>query len=235
MLADLKPKPDQVTVAINTTQMNVTELLMEGDCDGTSLTNPAYFTAYRDMYLEAGPKFYLEHLKRLQANGIQPHFMLAHIAQLETVERLIRRGVYKGPLILNYVGIGGGASGTHPADLLEFARRTPDGAVLTIEGIMRSVIPLNTIAIALGPRVRVGIEDNIRRRKGERMTSVRQIEQMMRLAREIGRDVASGPEAREIYQLGVQYNSTDETLAKLGMPPNREPGQRGFPVRAIAA
>jgi len=95
MLADLQPKPDQVTIAINTNQMNVTELLMEGDCDGTSLTNPAYFAAYRDMQIEAGPKFYLEHLKRLQANSIQPHFMLAHIAQLETVERLIRRGIYK--------------------------------------------------------------------------------------------------------------------------------------------
>ena len=196
---------------------------------------PVYFAAYREMYLEAGPKFYLEHLKRLQANGIQPQFMLGHIAQLETVERLIRRGVYKGPLNLNYVGIGGGASGTHPADLLEFVRRTPDGAVLTIEGIMRSVIPMNMIAIALGLHVRVGIEDNIWRRKGERMTSVQQIEQMVRLAREVGRDVASGPEAREIYQIGVQYNSTEETLAKLGMPPNREQGQRGFPVRAIAA
>jgi uncharacterized protein (DUF849 family) len=96
MLAELKPKPDQVTIAINTSQMNVTELMMDGDVDGTSLTNPAYFGAYRDMYLEAGPKFYLEHLKRLREAGIQPHFMLAHIAQLETVERLIRRASTKG-------------------------------------------------------------------------------------------------------------------------------------------
>src|SRR6516164_5016410 len=65
MLAELDPKPDQVTIAINTSQMNVTELMMDGDLDGTSLTNPAYFAAYRDMVLEAGPKFYLEHLKRL--------------------------------------------------------------------------------------------------------------------------------------------------------------------------
>jgi uncharacterized protein (DUF849 family) len=160
--------------------------------------------------------------------------MLGHIAQLETVERLIRRGVYRGPLILNYVGIGGGASGTHPADLLEFVRRTPDGAVLTIESIMRSVIPMNMIAIALGLHVRVGIEDNIWRRKGERMTSVQQIEQIVRIAREIGREVATGPEAREIYQIGVQYNSIEETLSKLGMVPNRAPGQRGFPVRHAA-
>jgi uncharacterized protein (DUF849 family) len=59
MLADLSPKPDQVTIAINTTQMNITELMMDGDVDGTILENPAYALAYRDMYLESGPKFYL--------------------------------------------------------------------------------------------------------------------------------------------------------------------------------
>ena len=93
----------------------------------------------------------------------------------------------------------------------------------------------NTIAIALGLHVRVGIEDNIWRRKGERMTSVQPVEQMVYISREIGRDVATGSEAPDIYQIGVQYSLTEETLAKLGMVPNREPGQRGFPVRAIAA
>ncbi|RQW44433.1 MULTISPECIES: 3-keto-5-aminohexanoate cleavage protein [unclassified Novosphingobium] len=230
MLADLSPKPDQVTIAINTTQMNITELMMDGDVDGTILENPAYALAYRDMYLESGPKFYLEHLKRLRDAQIQPHFMLAHIAQFETVERLIRKGEYMGPLILNYVAIGGGASGTHPADLIEFARRVPDGAVLTIESIMRNVIPFNTIAIALGLHVRVGIEDNIWRRKGERMTSVQQIEQMVRISEEIGRDVAGGADAKRIYQIGSWYQSADETLRKLGMPPNRRTGQRGNPM-----
>lgn len=230
MLADLSPKPDQVTIAINTTQMNITELMMDGDVDGTILENPAYALAYRDMYLESGPKFYLEHLRRLRDAQIQPHFMLAHIAQFETVERLIRKGEYMGPLILNYVAIGGGASGTHPADLIEFARRVPDGAVLTIESIMRNVIPFNTIAIALGLHVRVGIEDNIWRRKGERMTSVQQIEQMVRISEEIGRDVAGGPDAKRIYQIGSWYQSADETLRKLGMPPNRRMGQRGNPM-----
>jgi len=230
MLADLSPKPDQVTIAINTTQMNITELMMDGDVDGTILENPAYALAYRDMYLESGPKFYLEHLRRLRDAQIQPHFMLAHIAQFETVERLIRKGEYMGPLILNYVAIGGGASGTHPADLIEFARRVPDGAVLTIESIMRNVIPFNTIAIALGLHVRVGIEDNIWRRKGERMTSVEQIEQMVRISEEIGREVAGGPDAKRIYQIGSWYQSADETLRKLGMPPNRRMGQRGNPM-----
>ncbi|MEN9717528.1 MAG: hypothetical protein RIQ99_406 [Pseudomonadota bacterium] len=230
MLAELTPKPDQVTIAINTGQMNLTELMLDGDIDGTVLENPAYALAYRDMVVEAGPAFYLEHLKRLRNSGIQPHFMLANITQLETVERLIRRGVHQGPLILNYVAIGGGASGTHPADLIEFVRRTPDGAVLTIESLMRNVVPFNTIAIALGLHVRVGIEDNLWRRKGERMTSVQQVEQMVRISEELGRDVATGVDARRIYQIGTWYQSAEETLRKLGLPPNRQPGQRGVPL-----
>ena len=173
------------------------------------------------MFLESGPAFVIEHLKRLTAAGIQPHFMLGDLNQYETVERLIRAGHYNGPLVLNYVAIGGGAAGTHPADLIEFARRVPDGAVLTIESIMRNVIPFSTIAIALGLHVRVGIEDNIWRRKGEKMTSVQQVEQMVRIARELDRDIANGLDAKAIYQIGTWYQSTDETLRKLGLTPNR--------------
>ena len=160
MLAELDPRPDQA-IAINTNQMNVTELLTEDDIAGTSMAHPAYYEAYREMVIPAGPAWVAEHLKRLTANGIQAHFMLADVGQLETVERLIRRGVYTGPLVLNYVAIGGGLAGTHPADLIEFTRRVPDGAVLTIESLMRNVLPMNTIAIALGLHVRVGIEDTL--------------------------------------------------------------------------
>ncbi len=229
MLAELKPRPDQVTIAINSNTMNITEMMNADDIAGTCLTNPAMYEAYRNMSFESGPVFVEEHLRRLVANGIQPHFMLGDLSQLETVERLIRKGNYQGPLVLNYVAIGGGAAGTHPADLIEFARRVPDGAVLTIESIMRNVLPFNTMAIALGLHVRVGIEDNLWSRKGERMTSVQQVEQMVRIANELHRDVASGTEAREIYQIGTFYQSTDETLRKLGYAPNRVPGQRGVP------
>ncbi|MCP2316383.1 Uncharacterized conserved protein, DUF849 family [Nocardia amikacinitolerans] len=228
LLAELDPKPDQVTIAINTSQMNIMELLSDDDIAGTSLQDPVLYKAYRDMVLEAGPEFYIEHLRRLTDAGIQPHFMLGHVHQLETVERLIRRGVYTGPLVLNLVAIGGGAAGTHPADLMEFIRRTPDGAVLTIETIMRNVTPMCTIAIALGQHVRVGIEDNLWGRKGERRTSVEQVEQMVRIAGELGRDVASCKEAREIYLFDEVYTDTDDALAKIGFPPNRKPGQVGF-------
>ena len=234
MLAELQPKPDQVTIAINTNQMNICELLSDDDVAGTSLAQPALQEVYREMTIPSGPAFVAEHLRRLQANGIQPHFMLGDVGQLETVERLIRRGVYSGPLVLNWVAIGSGADGTNPRNLMEFINRCPDNAVLTVESLMRHVLPLNTMAIAMGLHVRVGIEDNLWGKKGERLSSVRQVEQMVRIARELHREVATGQQAKAIYRIGEHYPSADETLSKLGWAPNRQPGTRGATLRLAA-
>ncbi len=234
MLAELDPKPDQVTIAINTNQMNVCELLTADDVAGTSLALPAYQDAYREMWFPSGPAFVEEHLRRLQAAGIQPHFMLGDAGQLETVERLIRRGVYTGPLVLNWVAIGGGSDGPNPYNMMEFIRRVPPGAVLTVEGLMRNVLPLTTMAIAMGLHVRCGIEDNLWGRKGHRITSAKQVEQLVRISRELYREVATGDEARQIYRIGEHYRTADQTLARLGYAPNRQPGERGAPLRRAA-
>ena len=231
LLADLDPKPDQVTIAINTVQMNITELMTADDVRGTQFENPAVCKAWSDMVVDATPTFYLEHLKRLREKDIQVYFMLANTAQLETVERLIRRGQYMGPLNHCYVAIGGGASGPDPFAMMDYIRRSPQGGVLQIEGIMRNGPPMMAMAIAMGLHVRVGIEDNIWRRRGERFTSVAQVEQMVRMARELGRDVATAADARRILKIGTWYHTPDQALAALGMTPNRSPGQRGFLVR----
>lgn len=228
MLAELDPKPDQVTIAINTSQMNIMELMTEDDIAGTSLARPELYDTYRELTVPAGPEWVEEHLRRLQANGIQPHFQLSSIPQLETVERLIRRGKYTGPLNLTWVGIGGGFDGPNPYNIMNFIQRVPDGACLTLETLMRSVAPVNAMAIALGLHSRCGNEDTIWGAKGEKMTSVQQIKQLVRLSQELGREVATGKEARDIYKIGETYADADETLAKLGFAPNRQPGQVGF-------
>jgi translation initiation factor 1 (eIF-1/SUI1) len=80
----------------------------------------------------------------------------------------------------------------------------------------------------------VGIEDNLWGRKGERMTSVKQVEQMVRLAREMHREVATGKQAKEIYKIGEHYKTVEETLDKIGYLPNRQPGERGAPLRRVS-
>ncbi|MCC6077445.1 3-keto-5-aminohexanoate cleavage protein [Pseudomonas sp. GCM10022188] len=230
MLAEIKPTPDQVTIAINTNQMNVVEQMCAADVRGTSLDvgTPGY-AAYREMTIPAGPEWVEEHIKRLSANKIQTHFQLANIAQLETVERMMRRGVCNVPLILTWVAIGGGFEAPNIYNLANFVRACPDGSVLTLETSMLNTLPLNMMAMALGLHVRCGIEDNIWTQKRDRkMTTVEQIEQLVRISREFGRDIANGQEAREIYKIGTFYKDADETLAKNGFAPNRKPGQKGF-------
>ena len=233
MLADLTPKPDQVTVAINTVQMNITELMYPEDIKGTSLHEPAYWEAYREMTVPAGPGWVEEHLRRLQASKVQPHFQLTGMHSLETLERLVRKGCYRGPLNLTWVGIGGGFDGPNPYNFMEFIRRSPDGACLTLETLMKNVLPVNTVAMSLGLHPRCGIEDTLIDQRGNRMSSVQQIQQLVRIAHELGREVANGKEAREIYRIGTWYANADETLAANGMTPNRQPGQKNVPLRMV--
>jgi histidinol phosphatase-like PHP family hydrolase len=53
---------------------------------------------------------------------------------------------------------------------------------------------------------------------------------MVRIARELGREVANGDDAKRIYKIGKYYKNADEALSQLGWPPNRRSGQRGFLV-----
>jgi len=236
MLAELNPAPDQVTIAINSNQMNVLEQMLPEDTAGTSLATPESYRAYREMTIPAGPEWVEEHIRRLSAKGVQTHFQLANITQLETVERMMRRGACNVPLILTWVAIGGGFDAPNLYNLANFVRAVPDGAVLTLETSMLNVLPLNMMAIALGLHVRCGIEDNLwTQDRKAKLGSVQQIEQLVRIARECGREVADAPQARRIYRIGEFYASAEETLARNGFAPNRRPGQRGFVQHALAA
>ena len=230
MLAELNPAPDQVTIAIGTGMMDVVQMWTEDDIQGTQLTDPKKAAAYSGLWADAGPAFYIEHLKRLRKNNIQPYFMLGYVHQLEIVERLIRQGLYLGPLNHCLVAVGGGCAGRNPFDWMEYLRRSPHGSICTFENTMRGVIPMCTVAVALGIHVRVGNEDNIWRKKGERFPTVKQVEQIVRIAKEIGREVATCDDARRIMKIGTWYNSPAETLSTLGLPPNRPSGQQGFIV-----
>ena len=234
MLAELDPKPDQVTVTVNTTQMNVIEHMEEADIAGTSMATEQGRHAYSEMVVPSNPAWFEEHIRRLSAAGIQSAFQFYNINSYETVERLIRRGVYKGPLVMNWVAISGGMDAPNVYNLANFLRAIPDGAKLTVESSMRNVLPINMMGMAMGLHVRCGIEDNLwNPRRTAKMSTVEQIRQLVRISNEMGRDVANGQEAREILQIGVFYDTVEETLAANGFSPNRNGGNQGF-LRKVA-
>jgi uncharacterized protein (DUF849 family) len=223
MLAELDPVPDQVTVTINTSQMNILEQFDARDIRGTSMEDPAVFNAYREMTVPAQP------IRRLSAAGIQSAFQCYNINSFESVERLMRRGIYKGPLVMNWVAIGGGMDAPSIYSLANFVRAVPDGAVLTVESSVLNVLPVNMMGIAMGLHVRCGTEDNLwDQGRTAKMGTVAQIEQLVRIAREFGRPIATARQARDISRIGVFYDTVEETLAASGFAPNRNGAQQGF-------
>jgi len=200
-----------------------------GDLAGTSLAEPQNYQAYREMTVPSSPAWVEEHVRRLSIAGIQSAFQFYNINSYETVERLIRRGVYRGPLVCNWVAIGGGMDQPTVYSLANFLRALPDGAMLTVESSMRNVLPINMMGLAMGLHVRCGIEDNLwNQSRTAKMTTVQQIKQLVRMSREFGREVANGKEAREICKIGVFYDTVEETLAANGFSPNRKGGDQGF-------
>jgi uncharacterized protein (DUF849 family) len=214
--------------------MNVIEQMDAADIAGTSLAEPENFRAYSNMIVPSTPSFFEEHVRRLTKAGIQSAFQFYNINSYETVERLMRRGIYKGPLVMNWVAIGGGMDAPNIYNLANFLRAIPDGAMLTVESSMRNVLPINMMGIAMGLHVRCGIEDNLwNQSRTDKMSTVKQVEQLVRIAREFGRDVANGKEAREICKIGVFYDSVEETLAANGFAPNPKGRQQGY-LRKVA-
>ena len=57
MLTEIKPKPDQITIVVGTTQMDIFDLTTPDDVQGTQLENPAMQAAYQNMVADATPDF----------------------------------------------------------------------------------------------------------------------------------------------------------------------------------
>jgi uncharacterized protein (DUF849 family) len=220
MLTELTPKPEFVTVAIGTSLWDVVSMMSPDDVKGTHMADPKVQRAWMGMVVDAAPQFYLEHLKRLRAHGIQPYFVPGHIHQWDIIERLIRNGTYMGPVNVAICAYGGGTLWQNPFDLLGFLQRLPQGAVPTFWSSLRGNITVQTLGMILGMHVRLGNEDNIWGANRERATSLQQIKNCVSLCKQFGRRVATPAQARKIMKVGVWYNSVEETLTNLGMAPN---------------
>lgn len=140
--------------------------------------------------------------KRMLELGVKPEIEVFERGMIENAKRLVKKGLVKAPLHFDLVlGVPGACPGT-PEDLMFMVAQLPAGSTWTVAGIGRSELPLAVMAIVLGGHVRVGFEDNVYYGKGELATSNAQlVERIVRIAKEIGREVATPDEARAILGL----------------------------------
>ncbi|ODN30744.1 3-keto-5-aminohexanoate cleavage protein [Fervidobacterium thailandense] len=155
-----------------------------------------------DVFMNS-PKFMELLAQRMKEKGIKPEIEIFEPGMIENALRLVKKGLLELPLHFDFVlGVPGAMTGTID-DLLFLVRKIPAGCTWSVAGIGRYELPLAVHAIVMGGHVRVGFEDNIYYRKGELAKSNAQlVERIVRIAREVGREIATPDEARAI--LGIQ-------------------------------
>jgi len=133
--------------------------------------------------------------------GIKPEMEIFDLSMVQNALNLSAAGLADPPLHFDFVM---GLRGAIPAtveNLVFLKNSIPADATWSVAGIGPHQLPMNTLAILMGGHSRVGLEDNIYYRKGELASNERLVERMVRLAGELGRDVATPDDARRILDL----------------------------------
>jgi uncharacterized protein (DUF849 family) len=141
-------------------------------------------------------------------NDTKPELELYDVGHLYNLNFLVRRNIIKFPVWLQFVtGILGGIGAN--VDEVVHMKQTAD-RLLGGDNYILSVIGagypaefnLATLGIIMGGHARVGFEDNIFIERGVLAKSNAElVEKVVRIARELGREIATPDEARKILRL----------------------------------
>lgn len=144
----------------------------------------------------------IEFANRINELGIKPELEVFDKGMIDMAIRLHRKGYIKEPMHFNLVlGVTGGISAT-PRDLVYLVNSLPAGSTYTVTGIGRYEFDMAVMGIIMGGHVRVGFEDNIYMSKGVLAKSNGElVEKVVRLAKELKREIATPDEARKILNI----------------------------------
>ncbi|MCL2203491.1 MAG: 3-keto-5-aminohexanoate cleavage protein [Defluviitaleaceae bacterium] len=140
--------------------------------------------------------------EKMIALGVKPEVEVFDKGMIDTALRLNKQGFILDPMHFNFVmGVNGGIAAT-TRDFAFLRDSIPAHATFTVSGIGRAQFPMAVLGIISGGHVRVGFEDNIYLSKGVLAKSNGAlVEKAVRLAHELGREIASPTEARAILGL----------------------------------
>ena len=135
--------------------------------------------------------------KRMLENNIKPEYECFEMGHLDTILAMAKKGQVPGaPMQFNFVL---GVPGCTPATVQNLCWLVN---AWTATGIGRHAFTLAAAAIAMGGNVRVGFEDNLYLEKGVLAKSNGElVAKVARIAKEMGREIATPAEAREILGL----------------------------------
>ncbi|MFB9126036.1 3-keto-5-aminohexanoate cleavage protein [Paraburkholderia dipogonis] len=146
----------------------------------------------------------LEHIGK--AGGTRFEFECYDVGHLYTLQYFLEKGLVKPPLFVQTVFGLRGAMGAHVEDLLH-QKRTADRLFgsdyhWSVLAAGKHQMPIATMASLMGGNVRVGLEDSLYIERGQLARSnADQVRKIRRILDELGIEVASPDEARQILNL----------------------------------
>lgn len=134
---------------------------------------------------------------KMKELSIVPELEVYEAGMVEMIPYYEKKGILGSHHHVQFVlGVRGGMSGDL-RNLLHMISLLPENSTWGVAGIGRFQLPLAVHAILLGGNVRVGFEDNIYERKGViAKSNADLVSRIVRLSREVGRQIASPDEAR---------------------------------------
>jgi uncharacterized protein (DUF849 family) len=135
--------------------------------------------------------------------GIKPELEIFEAGFINTALYLARKGYLANPMHFNLML---GSLGSIPADMRDLTylvNSIPAGNTWGAAGIGRFQPGINTAAIIMGGHVRVGLEDALYYHQATRELATNKdlVNRVVRIAREVGREIATPKEARRILGL----------------------------------
>ncbi len=159
---------------------------------------------YQDHVFANPFKDILFFLEAMNSAGVRPELECFDTGHIANTAPLIDMGALKPPFQFSLImGVLGGIPGT-TRHLTNQVETLPEGAHWQVIGVGLKQWGLVAAAITMGGNVRVGLEDNFYLEEGLMAKSNGElVEKAARLARDLGRTVASTEEARRILGLGT--------------------------------
>jgi 3-keto-5-aminohexanoate cleavage enzyme len=157
---------------------------------------------FADALFANPPHFGETAARRMLEAGVKPEIELFDSGHAEQALDLVARGLVATPVWYQLcMGIRWGMAAT-PENLLFLRGKLPPDACWSVLGVGRAQLTMVTMGLLLGGHVRVGFEDNLFLRKGVPAPSnAAFVEQVVALARQLGRPIATPAQARTL--LGI--------------------------------
>jgi 3-keto-5-aminohexanoate cleavage enzyme len=173
---------------------------LQADIEMASL-NPGSVNYDRGVYVNS-PEDIAYWVREMRQRQIKPDVAIFEAGMIANSARLAEEGWMEPPLLFSFVLGQRGAMPATPRNLLFLSETIPPGSHWCAAGHGGHDLRMSVLAMVAGGHARAGFEDNPYYLPGQPASSNAQlIERLVRIAREIGREIASPEEARALLGL----------------------------------